>query len=81
MELSKRLHHGWQTKIKHIFLWMIGKKQEEGVYYIGGSEILPAPLEEREEKACIRALGTTEEGEAREKLISHNLRLVVYLAI
>lgn len=80
MELSKRLHHSWQTKIKHIFLWMIGKKEEEGVYYIGGSEILPAPLEEREEKACIRALGTTEEGEAREKLISHNLRLVVYLA-
>ena len=49
------------------------------VFYIGGSETLPPPLERGEEAAALAAL---EEGDdaARRTLIEHNLRLVVYIA-
>ena len=43
-------------------------------------EILPAPLEAKEEEKMIHKLGTAEEPEARAKLIERNLRLVVYIA-
>ncbi|HIW82919.1 MAG TPA: RNA polymerase sporulation sigma factor SigE [Candidatus Dorea gallistercoris] len=50
------------------------------IHYIGGSEILPAPLETEEEARQIRRLGTEEEEQAKKILIEHNLRLVVYIA-
>ena len=60
---------------------------ETEVFYIGSSEVLPAPLPLEEEQKCLIALsGIHAEGEqltreqAKEKLIAHNLRLVVYLA-
>lgn len=57
-----------------------GEENNETVLYIGGSEVLPPPLSTEEEKKCLQALGTEDCEEARKKLISHNLRLVVYLA-
>ena len=56
------------------------KKKNEKVLYIGGTEVLPPPLSREEESECLVALATEQEEEARKKLISHNLRLVVYLA-
>ena len=50
------------------------------VHYIGGSDILPAPLEAGEEARAIGMLGTGEDKAARKLLIEHNLRLVVYIA-
>ena len=50
------------------------------IHYIGGAEILPAPLEPQEEAACIEALVCEENETARNKLVEHNLRLVVYIA-
>ena len=50
------------------------------VFYIGGAEILPAPLETEEENQAIHKLITDRDEEARKKLIEHNLRLVVYIA-
>lgn len=50
------------------------------VHYIGGSEILPAPLEAEEESKAIQGLGTEYDKEAKKMLIEHNLRLVVYIA-
>lgn len=50
------------------------------VHYIGGSEVLPAPLEPEQEARAIESLGTAGEDEARSRLIEHNLRLVVYIA-
>ena len=52
----------------------------EEVHYIGGAEVLPAPLGTEEENEAIMALGTEREDEARKSLIEHNLRLVVYIA-
>lgn len=48
--------------------------------YIGGSDVLPAPLENDEETECIRRLCEEQNTDARSKLIEHNLRLVVYIA-
>ena len=50
------------------------------LYYIGGSDVLPAPLEPQREAYVIGKLGTDQEKEAKALLIEHNLRLVVYIA-
>lgn len=60
--------------------WYTYFKNKEHVFYIGGSEVLPPPLSAEEEKMCLEALISEENEEAQKKLISHNLRLVVYLA-
>ena len=56
--------------------------QGADIHYIGGAEVLPAPLEPGEEAACIEYLGagTEEETRAKNMLVEHNLRLVVYIA-
>ena len=50
------------------------------IHYIGGSDILPAPLEAAAEKKAIKDLGTEKYENERKVLIEHNLRLVVYIA-
>lgn len=59
--------------------WFLFPERKD-VHYIGGTDILPAPLEAEEEEEAIRLLGTKEGEGARKKLIEHNLRLVVYIA-
>ena len=55
--------------------------EEEGeLFYIGGNDILPPPLEAEEENRCICELEKDENAEAKASLIEHNLRLVVYIA-
>lgn len=54
--------------------------ERKDIHYIGGSEVLPAPLEAEEEAWAIENLGTEEDEKARKLLIEHNLRLVVYIA-
>ena len=49
------------------------------IHYIGGSEILPAPLSSEEETLLLTHLDD-DVLEARQTLIEHNLRLVVYIA-
>ena len=51
----------------------------DGVMFIGGSEILPPPLGAEEERICIEQ-NSRGDPEARNTLIEHNLRLVVYIA-
>ena len=54
---------------------VIGTRRE--IHYIGGSEVLPAPLEMEEESAVIKELATEYNEKAKKVLIEHNLRLVV----
>ena len=58
--------------------FFMGKQHD--VHYIGGAEVLPAPLEAEEEARAIQELGTETGNAARSLLIEHNLRLVVYIA-
>ena len=55
------------------------RKQNNRIYYIGGSDILPPPLRGEEEKLAIEGLNRGDEA-ARQTLVEHNLRLVVYIA-
>lgn len=72
-----------RQKVERIrLLWV-----EEEVFYIGGSDVLPPPLEKDMESQCLTALVQEEleaqdftREDARRMLIEHNLRLVVYLA-
>lgn len=52
---------------------------QSGVFYIGGSDVLPPPLDKCEEEEAIIAMEQGDE-EARKKLTEHNLRLVVYIS-
>lgn len=58
-------------------VFLIPKKE---VHYIGGADILPAPLDADEEKELLEKLEDTDSTEAKSILIEHNLRLVVYIA-
>lgn len=49
------------------------------IHYINGSKTLPPPLSKDEEKIIFKKIEEGD-GSAREKLITHNLRLVVYIA-
>ena len=49
------------------------------LFYIGGSDVLPPPLEKEAESAALAALEEGDEA-ARSLLIEHNLRLVVYIS-
>lgn len=77
--------------VKRLLKTTIGKIRmlftEEEIFYIGGSDVLPPPLEKEQEQKCLVALSdlTTKKKDyskedARKMLIEHNLRLVVYLA-
>ncbi len=57
----------------------IGFVQPESIYYIGGSDVLPPPLKGQEEMEVLQALERGDE-KAKQCLIEHNLRLVVYIA-
>ena len=51
----------------------------EGLHYIGGSDVLPPPLDRETERTLLLRVRDGDR-EARDTLIEHNLRLVVYLA-
>ena len=67
---------GFKQKLRDL-LERLGVLPAEGVHYIGGSDTLPPPLSKEREKEL---LGRVEEECARQELIEHNLRLVVYIA-
>lgn len=66
-ELSRR--------IKQFFLDLLSSRG--GNFYINGSDMLPPPLSKEEEARIVAMLPSRD---ARDTLIEHNLRLVVYIA-
>ncbi len=50
------------------------------IHYIGGTEVLPPPLEPDKEYEMIQSLTSENDADAKAVLIEHNLRLVVYIA-
>ena len=61
------------------FLVKIGILPDDGIYYIGGSDVLPPPLKGEAEQSALEKLEQGDE-DARQLLVEHNLRLVVYIA-
>ena len=59
----------------------LGLPVHGSIFYIGGSDTLPAPLTREEEQRLMAQLNAEgEQGTARDQLIEHNLRLVVYIS-
>lgn len=61
------------------FLTWLGLVPQQNIFYIGGSDILPPPLKGQEEQSALDALEQGDEA-AKQCLIEHNLRLVVFIA-
>lgn len=72
MEVWKQMNHALWV------LWMRLVSPQE-LHYINGSDTLPAPLESEQEQQALADLAAGRSA-ARNLLITHNLRLVVYIA-
>lgn len=70
-------------KLRELFLRtvfkIISRFYSGDVYYVGGTQNLPAPLTKQEEEEILSEI-EEENFERRELLVIHNLRLVVYIA-
>ena len=64
--------------IVSLLTWL-GFLYRQSIYYIGGSDVLPPPLKGQEERLALEMLEQGSE-EAKQRLIEHNLRLVVYIS-
>ena len=61
------------------FLSLLGLFPQQNVFYIGGCDVLPPPLKGQDEQDTLAALELGDEL-AKQRLIEHNLRLVVFIA-
>lgn len=61
------------------FLKLKLKLSGDDVFYVNGPQTLPPPLKKQEEEECLQRI-INGDNSAREILITHNLRLVVYIA-
>ncbi|MEG0979053.1 MAG: RNA polymerase sporulation sigma factor SigE [Oscillospiraceae bacterium] len=68
-----------KEKLKQLVLKIKGMLGIDEINYINGPQTLPAPLKKDEEQEIMKRLVLGDE-QAREPLITHNLRLVVYIA-
>lgn len=70
-----------KSSVNTIYAKYINKEEIENlpIYYVGGSQTLPPPLEPEEEQEVLKRLEQKDE-EARKTLVERNLRLVVYIA-
>lgn len=57
----------------------LGFFRDQGIFYIGGSDVLPPPLKGEQEQDALQRLEQGDEN-AKQQLVEHNLRLVVYIA-
>ena len=79
MILKIAVENQFKMKMTPAFRTILFPEKPE-VHYIGGTDVLPAPLSSEEEEYFIHILETSEKEEARKILIEHNWRLVVYIA-
>lgn len=79
MAIKVSVSNCFRLKVMPSFKSLLFQREGE-VHYIGGADILPAPLNSKEEAEVLRELGTERDREAKSRLIEHNLRLVVYIA-
>ena len=67
----------WRRLRFYLIDW--GLIARRGIFYIGGSDTLPPPLEREKEAELIARMDEGDES-VRGTLIEHNLRLVAYIA-
>lgn len=73
------MKHDFLTRMREIFAHFLSKLNEDTCHYINGPETLPPPLTKAEERVVFQNIRDGKPN-ARDPLITHNLRLVVYIA-
>ena len=68
-----------KNRVALFILIVLKKLHIDGVYYVNGPENLPPPLTSEQEEDAFELMSVNSD-KAREMLIVHNLRLVVYIA-
>jgi len=68
------------NKVKDMILGALALTKDNSIYYIGGSDSLPAPMDTEEEASVLAQLGIGDDSNIKAILIERNLRLVVYIA-
>ena len=70
-----------KSSINNIYVKYMNVKDidEHSIFYVGGSQTLPPPLEPQEEEKVLEKLSNGDES-VRQLLVERNLRLVVYIA-
>ena len=68
-------------KIRDLFIKLLcHRRLNKYLYYVNSPEALPPPLSKKDEEKAFLKLNTENSDEAKEMLVVHNLRLVVYIA-
>lgn len=67
------------TLYRRLLQW-VSRLGSREVYYINGSDTLPPPLSKEAEAEAFAQLASEDAEQARQSLIVHNLRLVVYIS-
>lgn len=72
-------------ELKKTWFMLVGRdwfstEPEMEIHYIGGTEVLPPPLESEKENEMLEKMNSENSEWAKSVLIEHNLRLVVYIA-
>lgn len=75
MKIQNKMYFSIMPAIKNIFM-----SKQGDIHYIGGADVLPAPLSTEEEGELLSRMIEEGDENARSVLIEHNLRLVVYIA-
>lgn len=76
--LLNNLRH-YISLLKNTILKIRIKLSDSEIFYVNGPQTLPPPLKKKEEEECLKRISSGDYS-AREALITHNLRLVVYIA-
>ena len=72
--MKGKLRRTWLALLERL-----GRSAGAPIWYIGGSDVLPQPLDRARERQALEAFSQGDL-EAKSLLIEHNLRLVVYIA-
>lgn len=75
LEMPRNIRFSVMSNIRNMFM-----NSTSEVHYIGGAEVLPPPLEAKEENELVNKLCTENHEAAKKILVERNLRLVVYIA-
>lgn len=77
--MQKIRRSDWLARMRMLWFQTVLKSGRRQVFYIGGSDVLPPPLEPCEEARLLQEYAAGSQ-DARNLLIERNLRLVVYIA-